>query len=81
MKKNNKLNRIKDILMEELEIIRDRNLQGENLEMELRRSQAMTQNAQAILNDVKINLRIIDTAQKTGVETKELMDELNIINE
>ena len=76
-----RLNKINDILFDELSRLNGLNYGSENFDNEIKRSNAMSKNAQTMMNVVKTNIQIIETATKTAKDVSKLHKELGLKDE
>ena len=79
--KKTMLNEINAILFDELGRLNDISDDDERFDKEITRSNAMSKNAQTIMNVVKTNLQIIDTSLRTNKKVSELNEHLGLVKE
>lgn len=78
---NNKLNKIQDMLVRQMERLDNNKLMENNSQSEISRANALSQNAVTFLKSVNVGLRIIEVSKKYETNANKLSFELGVTDE
>lgn len=81
MEKNNKLIKIQEMLMREMDRLDNDDLMGKYGKEEVARSNALSQSACTFLKSVNVSLRIMEQSEKSGQTLNQLNNNLGITDE
>lgn len=79
MKTNNNLIKMQEMLMRQME--RLDNAISSEISIEVARSGALSQNAQAYLKSINTSLRVKDMVKKNPLGEKTVLEEIGVLNE
>lgn len=75
---NTKLNKIKDILLKQLERLDNQEIMEKEGKYEIKRSGAITSNAITFVKTTDLELKILNTANKYNIKAEQLQDYLGL---
>lgn len=77
-KQNNQIINVQEMLMRQMKRLDDNNIMKKDGDSEIKRSNALTNNATTYIKAINTSLRIIESANKNQQTTNSLMETLGI---
>ena len=78
--KDNKLNKISDILFEQLQRLNNQETMKDNASKEIARSGAMSKLTSSIISSAQTGMKIMEISKKTGQEADAIVKSLGLEN-